>query len=264
MSLNQLPQTACATKGKAPAHQPQATKISPQAPKDIPVTVTFTEIRSVVNLKKETDQEFWLNEQNGKGPLTISQPTNPNRSGTANSQPLITAVPNECTSASPEYALTPDELTKHQVWVVGRASAADMLINYLGPLTCLLAFRKTTQLHHIIETVQNQPVGHQQVIIVLSATLTYADLNALRQLTVSRSDISVAVCFSTAHLGIISYAWALEFTAYFTGQDAALESRRVITQLIDGTPESSVYSEVFCEWLRRYGILFEYDREPFS
>lgn len=262
MYFDQLPQSTPETKEKASAYQPQATTSRPYTPED--VSVTFTEVRPIVNLKKETDQESWLNEQDHTGPLTISQPNNPTRSVTTNSQPLLTAVLDEYTPASSAHALTPDELTKCRAWVVGRASATDTLINHLSSLTCLLAFRKTSHLQHVVETVQNQPVGHQQLIIVLSATLTYADLDALRQLSVSRSDISVAVCFSTAHLGIISYAWALEFAAYFTGQDAALESRRVITQLIDGTPESSVYSEVFCEWLRRYGILFEHDREPFS
>lgn len=261
MYINQLPQPTPVTKEKASAYQPQATTSRPYTPEDVPATLT--EVCSILNPKNETGQEFGLNEQADTDPLTISQPNHPKRSGTTNSLLLLTAVLDQYTPASPVHALTPNEIIKRRVWVVGRASATDILINQLSPLACSLAFRKTSHLQHVIEAIKIQAVGYHQMIIVLSATLTYADLDALRQLTVSRSDISVAICFSTAHLGIISYAWALEFAAYFTMYDAPLESQRVITRLIDGTPESSVYSEVFCEWLRQYGILFEHDQEPF-
>ena len=154
-------------------------------------------------------------------------------------------------------------LSTATIWVVGRSSATAQLINQLSPFAHSLAFQKVPCVNTLIQVMKPESPDHQQVIIVPTDKLDYADLDVLQTLTVDRPTVRIAVCFSTAHLGMLSYAWALDFAVYFTTDDAASECNQLITRLMNSPQNDLLYSTVFREWLRRYGILFEHDQLPF-
>ncbi len=146
------------------------------------------------------------------------------------------------------------------VWVIGRSSASAQLINQLSPFSHSLAFRKVRRVGQVGLTIQAEQRDCQQVIVVTTATLDFADLDELRILKNNRPDVSIVICFSSAHLGIVSYAWALDFAAYFTIDDSSEESYQIVSQSLRTPQREVLHSSVFQQWLRQYGILFEHDQ----
>ena len=156
------------------------------------------------------------------------------------------------------------QVTKNTVWVIGRSSATSQFIDQLSSGSQVLSLRTADNVTSMVTAFHIEPAERRQVIFVLTAGLTYADLLTLGAFKSANPTIPIAICFSSAQLDLVSYAWALNFTAYLTTTDSSSYAQELLGHILT-KPQSPVsYSAVFREWLRQYGILFENDQLPFS
>lgn len=154
------------------------------------------------------------------------------------------------------------DVSINKIWVVGRSSATTRLLNQLNPIVTTLSFCNANTIASVVDRLSVTSAGQQQMVIACTAGLTYTELIALYQFSRSTPNVPIAICFSSAQLDLISYAWPLGFAAYLTADDSSADCALLTRQLVEQPQSQPLLSPVFRKWLRSYGILFENDKSP--
>jgi hypothetical protein len=151
------------------------------------------------------------------------------------------------------------------IWLIGPSNFTTRFASQLQRVFNTATVHPMSAIEQVSESIRYQSTqAPAHCIFVFTTGLTYSDFDELATLTRRFPNVPITICFTSQHLGYVSYAWGFNFAAYLAADDLPDIQYALIEQVVARGAGDPMYSPVFRAWLRQYGIQFEGDNSSLN